>query len=89
MIENGILMPPVSIGQTVYASIDLDGEKWVEPYKVGGICYRDRKWYAFGENEKEEFEIGSDICRIKKDDAWALTHINLPEYYSEKERKQS
>lgn len=84
MIENGILIPPVCIGQTVYAAIDLDGEKWVEGYKVGGVCYRDGKWYAFEENGKEEFEIGGDLCKITKDDAEALVCANLPEHCKKK-----
>ncbi len=84
MIENGILMPPVCIGQKVYAVIALDGEEWVSAYKVGGVCYRDGKWYAFEEKVSDEFEIGSSLCMLTKDDAEALVRANLPEYCKKK-----
>lgn len=68
----------------MYAAICLDDEKWVEAYKVGGVCYRGGKWYVFEENGTEEFEIGSDLCKITIDDAEALVRANLPEYCKKK-----
>lgn len=74
LLERGVLVPPVKIGDVVYAAVDLDdtGLK-IEEYTVGGLEYQDGKWFVCEANEQYEFfEVGTDLALLTREDAEAL-----------------
>lgn len=70
LIRAGALMPPVKIGDTVFAVIDLD-EVEVDEYTVRGVAYSNGDWYACA-NDLEFNKIGDALCLLTREEADAL-----------------
>lgn len=73
LISKGVIVPPVNVGDTLYAAIlpifDGDPEPYVEEWTATGIAYEgDGKWYV--ENvDGEMFELGTDLCNLTYEEA--------------------
>lgn len=67
LLDNGVILPPVRYGQTVYAICDLDDEITIEEYSVDGIGYfkNDFRVYHCG----VWLKVGSDLCILSKNQA--------------------
>ena len=70
LIRAGALMPPVKIGDTVFAVIDFD-EVEVDEYTVRGVAYSNGDWYACA-NDMEFNKIGDALCLLTRKEADAL-----------------
>ncbi len=69
LIERGVLMPPVKIGDTVFAVVDLDEPEICE-YAVGGFEYSGGKWYVSeGKSNDEFFKVGGQLCLLTREEA--------------------
>ena len=68
LIEEGVLCPPLQIGQTVYAAYMDDGEPVIEEWTVRGIGIHEGVWYASGADQ-EEFLVGEWGCLLTREDA--------------------
>lgn len=68
LLENGVKLPPVKIGQTVYSAIspevDID-EHTVTEWKVKGILCEENCYYAEN-SDGEFFVVGSDLCKLTR-----------------------
>ncbi len=71
LIEQGVLCPPLQIGQTVFAAYVDEGEPVIEEWVVRGMSFHDGKWYAIG-NDPEEFEVGRWGCLLTRAEAERL-----------------
>ena len=75
LVNNGVLLPPVMPGETVYAEItDFDDSNFIEPYKVYGMAYFKGKWYVL-DSDGGLNEVGSEYCRLTIEEA--ERHLNL------------
>lgn len=72
LLERGILAPPVKLGDTVYAAVDLDDAPAVDEYVVAGFEYLDGEWYVQQEGYKDCFKVGSDLCLLTREEAEAI-----------------
>lgn len=62
-LERGeLLEPPVRIGDTVYAVVDDEFARPIEPYRVCGLAYKGGEWYALDETQADEFLVGGELC---------------------------
>ena len=68
LIELGVLMPPVKLGDPVYAVVELEDEPEVCEYVVNGIAYSLGKW-LFCENDNEFNELGTQPCLLTREEA--------------------
>ena len=68
----GVLVPPVKLGDTVYAAVDLDDEPAVDEYVVAGFEYSDGEWYVQQEGYRDFFKIGSALCLLTREEAEAI-----------------
>ena len=65
------IVPPVALGQTVYAAIRpvFSAEKpFVEEWQVCGIQFNGEKYYAINK-DFEIFEVGDDYCKLTRKEA--------------------
>ena len=87
LIERGVLMPPVKIGATVYAVVDLDNTgPSIEEYTVGGMEYTKGKWYVCEECDPYEFfEVGSELALLSKREAKKKLEEMIREMREEKD----
>jgi hypothetical protein len=72
LLREGMLLPPVKIGQTVYAAQPYAGdndEDIIEPWQVAGYEYFDGKWYCCDRRGGEFFEVGSMYCKLTREEA--------------------
>lgn len=68
LIERGVLVPPVKIGDTVYAVVDLDEPEICE-YAVGGFEYSGGEWYVSEVKSNDEFfKIGDQLCLLTREE---------------------
>ena len=70
LLAAGVLVPPVKIGDTVFAVTDLD-EVEVDEYTVRGVAYSNGEWYACA-NDMEFNKIGDALCLLTRKEADAL-----------------
>ena len=69
LLERGILVPPVKIGDTVYAVVELDEPEICE-YAVGGFEYSGGEWYVSeGKSNDEFFKVGDQLCLLTREEA--------------------
>ena len=71
LLAEGVLAPPITIGQTVYTVIpaddEIDGGVFAE--EVTGITYKGGKWYAI-DTDGLALEVGSfDGCYLTREEA--------------------
>ena len=71
LIEQGVLCPPLQIGQTVFAAYMDEDEPVIEEWVVRGIGIRDGVWYAAG-SDPDEFEFGRWGCLPTREEAEQL-----------------
>lgn len=74
--DSGALIPPVKIGQTVYAVLIYDpedelNEDFIEEYTVGGVGYIDGEWYVYDKRDRELYKVGTDECKLTREEAEA------------------
>lgn len=72
LLERGILVPPVKIGDTVYAVVDMDDEPAVDEYVVAGFEYLDGEWYVQQKGYGDCFKVGSYLCLLTREEAEAI-----------------
>ena len=72
LLAEGALMPPVKIGQTVYAAIRMadpnDGDEGIDEWMVHGVMYQEGKWYAIDRNGDESV-VGEWDCLLTREEA--------------------
>ena len=77
LVANGVKLPPIRVGQTVYAvhspELDID-EPIVTEWKVKGVLYEEDCCYAEN-SDGEFFVIGSDLCKITREEAEAIAKM--------------
>ncbi len=61
LLAEGVLVPPVKYGQTVYAVLFEGDEAEIYPWQVQGIAHMQDKWYAV-EKDGSEWEVGAACC---------------------------
>lgn len=72
LLAKGVLVPPVRIGQKVYAAIKPVVEcdiPTVSEYEVSGILCRDGKWYVTDGSCDAFFEVGGELCKFTFEEA--------------------
>ena len=67
----GVLVPPVKLGDTVYAVVDLDDGPEVNEYTVSGVAYSNGAWYACA-NNIEFNKVGDYLCLLTREEAEAV-----------------
>ena len=74
LLREGVLLPPVKIGRTVYTYLEgagEDGEDAIDPWIVMGVSCFKGTWYAVG-GDGEEYELGGRYCKLTREEAEAL-----------------
>jgi hypothetical protein len=72
LIAAGVLLPPVKIGQTVYAALAYDdGEDVIDEYTVGGVGYIDGEWLAYCKKDRDWYKYGTELCKPTREEAEA------------------
>ena len=75
LLKNGVLVPPVKEGQTVYAAIRMedpsDGDEGIDEWQVHGVMYKEGKWYAIDKNGDESV-VGAWDCLLTREEAQKL-----------------
>lgn len=72
LLAAGVLVPPVKLGDTVYAVVDLDEPEICE-YAVGGFEYSGGEWYVSeGKSNDEFFKVGGQLCLLTREEAEEL-----------------
>lgn len=74
LLANGVIVPPVKIGQTVYSVLIYDPEdeldkSFIEEYTVDGVAYIEGEWYVFDERDHELYKVGTEYCQLTRADA--------------------
>jgi hypothetical protein len=77
----GILVPPVKLGDTVYAAVDLDDAPAVDEYVVAGFEYLDGEWYVQQEGYKDCFKVGSDLCLLTREEAEVIVQAKEKRWF--------
>ena len=72
LLREGVLLPPVKMGQTVYAALEDAGagygEHLIDPWQINGVAFVEGEWYAFDRGH-EVYQIGSMYCKITREEA--------------------
>lgn len=71
ILADGVIVPPVKVGQTVYAALrecGEHGEDVVEKWEVEGVSLFDGQWYAI-DSDANEYEIGGEYCLFTREEA--------------------
>lgn len=72
LIAEGVLLPPVKIGQTVYAALAYDDEEDViDEYTVGGVGYIDGEWLVYCKKDREWYKFDTEYCKPTREEAEA------------------
>ena len=74
LLAAGVIVPPVKVGQTLYAALSplfsddpVHGE--VCEWEAKGIAYEDDgKWWIESEDD-EWYELGEDLCKLTREEA--------------------
>ena len=45
LLANGVIVPPVKAGDTMYAVFESDEDLIIEPYTVSGVVYKKEEWF--------------------------------------------
>lgn len=77
----GVLVPPVKLGDTVYAAVDLDDAPAVDEYVVAGFEYLDGEWYVQQEGYKDCFKVGGDLCLLTREEAEAIVQAKEKRWF--------
>lgn len=65
-------MPPVKLGDVVYAVVELDEPEICE-YAVGGFEYSGGEWYVSeGKSNDDFFKVGDQLCLLTREEAEEL-----------------
>ena len=72
LLAAGVLVPPVKLGDTVYAVVELDDGLEVDEYVVEGVEYKRGKWYAVEKGFVDGFEVGGQLCLLTREEAEEL-----------------
>lgn len=75
LLAAGVLVPPVKLGDTVYAVVELDDGPEVAEYIVAGVEYKRGKWYAVEKGFVEGFEVGGQLCLLTREEAEAYLSL--------------
>lgn len=81
LLAAGVLVPPVKLGDTVYAAVDLDDAPAVDEYVVAGFEYLDGEWYIQQEGYKDCFKVGSDLCLLTREEAEAIVQAKEKRWF--------
>ena len=81
LLERGILVPPVKIGDTVFAVVDMDDEPEVDEYVVAGFEYLDGEWYVQQKGYTDCFKVGSYLCLLTREEAEAIVALKEKEWF--------
>lgn len=72
LLAEGVLVPPVKQGQTVYAAIRMEdpseGDDGIDEWQVHGVMYREGQWYAIDRNGDESV-VGAWDCLLTREEA--------------------
>ena len=68
LLAGGALMPPVKLGQTVYAVLFEGDDAEIWPWSVCGFAFMEGKWYAV-ERDGSEWEVGGACCHLSEEAA--------------------
>lgn len=71
LLAAGVLVPPVKLGDTVYAVVELDDGPEVNEYTVSGVAYSNGAWYACA-NDIEFNKVGDQLCLLTREEAEEL-----------------
>ena len=80
LLAAGVLVPPVKLGDTVYAVVELD-EPEIYEYAVGGFEYSGGEWYVQQEGYKDCFKVGSDLCLLTREEAEAIVQAKEKRWF--------
>ena len=70
LLANGVIVPPVKIGQTVYSALTYDDEEdTIEEYTVDGLGYIDGEWFVWCEKDTDWYKLGTEYCQLTREDA--------------------
>ena len=65
----GVLVPPVKLGDTVFAVVELDDGPEVKEYVVAGFEYSDGEWYVQQKGYRDSFKVGGQLCLLTREEA--------------------
>ena len=71
MIFAGVRIPPVRVGDTVYAvcaELDEEDPPFIVEYTVEGLALFGEQWQVCG-SDREWIPIGSELCLLTREDA--------------------
>ena len=68
LLANGVIVPPVKLGQTVYAVLFEGDDAEIWPWSVCGFAFMEGKWYAV-ERDGSEWEVGGACCHLSEEAA--------------------
>ena len=72
LLDAGVLLPPVKMGQTVYAGVVLDdGEDVIEEYTVDGLACIDGEWRVWCARDRDWYQYGTELCKPTREEAEA------------------
>lgn len=71
LLAAGVLVPPVTLGDTVYAVVELDDGPEVDEYTVSGVAYSNGAWFACA-NNIEFNKVGDRLCLLTREEAEEL-----------------
>ena len=73
LIEQGVVLPPCKLGDTVYAAInpifETDEEPSIDEWEVKGIAYEGGDAWFLESKDDEWYEIGEDLCKLTREEA--------------------
>lgn len=71
LLAAGVLVPPVKLGDTVYAVVELDDGLEVNEHTVSGVAYSNGAWFACA-NDIEFNKVGDHLCLLTREEAEEL-----------------
>lgn len=72
LLDSDALIPPVKIGQTVYAGIVFDdGDDTIEEYTVDGLAYIYGEWRVWCARDRDWYKYGTECCKPTREEAEA------------------
>ena len=77
LIEKRMFIPPVMIGQTVYAALIFDesdelNKCSIEEYTAGGVGYIDGEWLVYCKKDRDWYKYGTELCKPTREEAEAV-----------------
>ncbi len=73
LLSEGVLVPPVKVGDTVYAAIfpifEDDPENGeVYEWSIKGVAYECGEWWIESEDD-EWYKLGDNLCKLTREEA--------------------